>query len=443
VGAGMLKRYSIRLGDGTILKVAPDGLKTWLEDEQASVQIAGTQEWRSLRDFLAEERSAARLAEALVPPAARSASAPSPPEALSRPRFEPSLGAPPVVQALAEEPAAAPVPPWRQSPEPGGEAPILRLKPLEDDLPGPHGMLRTEEFEGVEEGDDAPRQDRLDGPLLLVLTALGTLLSRCLDPLTPLVRGWPSTSPSRPAPEGPPAPARRPPLGPPVSVSELPVLRFADADEQWEAEEVYGGEEARSLLPTLWLWTWRIVLAGALGGAVLAALRWETWFPRAAQLGQTVFTGIDRQVRSGQRAEEGEQALREATERLPHLSPKTIGLILSASPDGVLAPPEVFQVAREAADRGRPTLTRPEAAELAALERELLAHLRPPERARLAEYDRARSGRAVFPFENPYALELVARGARDMPAPSRERLRTLLGQAVAGGLHGGTGATLP
>jgi hypothetical protein len=417
----MLKRYTIRLGDGTLVKVAPDGLSAWLEDAQASVQIAGTQEWRLVREFLEEERSAARLAQALVPPEARRV---------------------PGVQALAEEPAA-PAPPWRQSPGPPVEGPVLRLKPVEDEAPAARGMQRDVEPEdGDEVEEDGSRQDRLEGPLLLVLAALGTLLSRCLAPLAPLVRGWPSTSSGRPAPKRPPAPAPRPPLAAPVFVAERPVLRFADTDEDGGAEEVYGGgERARGLLPALWRWTTRAVLAGALAGAALAALRWESWFPRAAELGQTVFAGIDRQVRSGERAEEGERALREAAERLPHLSPKTVGLILSASTDGVLAPPEVFEVAREAADRGRHTLTGPEAAELAALERELLDHLRPPERARLAEYDRARSRRAVFSFENPYALDLVARGARDMPARSRERLRTLLGKAVAEGLRDGTGAT--
>jgi hypothetical protein len=52
----------------------------------------------------------------------------------------------------------------------------------------------------------------------------------------------------------------------------------------------------------------------------------------------------------------------------------------------------------------------------------------------VAEYDRARSQRVVFPFENPHALELVARGARAMPSASRERLQALLGKAVAAGL---------
>ena len=199
---------------------------------------------------------------------------------------------------------------------------------------------------------------------------------------------------------------------------------------------MYEGEEGPGLLPALWLWTWRVVLAGALvGGGVLAALEWRAWFPRAAELGQTVFTGIDQQVRSGERAQERQEALREAAERLPYLAPETIGLVLSARAESVLAPPEVFLVAREAAERGLHALTPAEAAELTALQKELLDHLRPPERARLAEYDRARARRVVFPFENPHALELVARGARDMPAPSRERLQTLLGKAVAAGLH--------
>lgn len=441
----MLQRYTVRLGDGTILKVDPDGLNAWLEDGRASVQIAGTQEWRPLQDFLAEQRSAARLAQALVPPAPRPAPAPSPPETPPRPPVERSIGAPPSVQALAEEPTAL-VPPWRQSPEPDEEVPI-RLKPLENEALAPRVAPRAAEYDDGEDlEEDAPRPDRLEGPLLQMISAFGTLLSRCLDPLTPLVKGSPPASadgrrleplvpPKQAAPKGPQAPAPRPPLAAPVPISELPALRFADTHEPREAEEVYGGEEGHRLLPAVWLWTRRVLLAGALlAGGVLAALRWETWFPRAAELGQTVFTGIDQQVRSGQRAEEQQEALRAATERLPHLTPETIGLVLARA-SGALAPPEVFQVAREAADRGVHALTPADAAELEALQRELLDHLRPPERARLAEYDRARSSRVVFPFENPHALDLVARGARSMPAPSRERLRTLLGQAVAAGLR--------
>jgi hypothetical protein len=537
----MLQRYKLRLGDGTVLTVDLDGLRTWLTDGRATVQVSGTQEWRPLREFLADEESAARLARALVPPEPRRAPAPPPPEVPPpSPPIELSIGEPPMVQALAEEPVASgtPAPPWRDPLETADEAPVIRLKPLDDEPPAPYAVPRARMYEDDgEEEDQDERHDRLDGPLLQVISTFGTLLSRCLDPLTPLVRSLPSTSvdepapgraanvspsaprkplpavaappqvrvlaedpggpntgprsgvdelpaiplkplddegrleatkrrgfsdrvfgwvagltgwggrlvgrsrpeplvpPNEPTPKKPQAPAPREPLAAPVPIGELPVLRFADAHEPRETEDLYEGEEAESPFPALWLWTKRIVLVGGLvTGGVLAALYWETWFPRAAELGQTVFTEIDRQARSRQRAEEQQRALSEATERLPHLAPGTIRLVLSTSDGGVLDPPEVFQLASEAADRGLHALKPAEAAELRALQRELLDNLRPPERARVAEYDRARSRRVVFPFENPHVLELVARGARAMPSQSRERLQTLLGRAVAAGL---------
>jgi len=476
----MLQRYKLRLGDGTVLKVDQDGLHVWKADAKAAVQVAGTQEWRPLREFLAEQESAARLARALVPPEPRRAPAPSPPEVPPpSPPVELSIGAPPMVQALAEEPASSgtPAPPWRDPRPVADETPIIRLKPLDGEPPAPYAAPRARTYDDEEEEDQGRRYDRLDGPLLQVISTFGTLLSRCLDPLTPLVRGWPSTSadapaprraaavderaprgwvagltgwvgrlagrgrpeafvpPNEPAPKSPQAAAPLAPLAAPVPTSDLPVLRFADAHEPPEAEDIYEGERGEGPLTTLWLWTKRIVLMGVLvTGGALVALNWERWFPRAAELGQTVFTEIDRQARSSQRAEEQQQALREATERLPHLAPETIRLVLSAGDGGVLDPPEVFLLASEAADRGLHALPPAEAAELRALQRELLDNLRPPERARVADYDRARSRRVVFPFENHHALELVARGARAMPSRSRERLQTLLGQAVAAGL---------
>jgi hypothetical protein len=442
------------------------------------------------------------------------------------------------VQTLAEETAAAgsAVPPWRGSAEPADETPI-RLKPQDDESPRhPVPWARRDEEEEDEVEDR--RHDRLEGPLLQVLSTLGDILSRCLDPLTPLVRGWPARTTEEPAPpraarvspsaarkpapavapppqvsvlaeepdapsaasrstvdslpviplkpledaerpaetawQGlsetlaawvagltararrlvarsrpapplppreraptrPPAPAARAPLEAPAPVRELPVLRFAEPREAPDEGDVYEEEEeAWSILPVVWLWTKRLVAAGVLvGGGILIGLNWTTWFPRAAEVGETVFTEIDRQARSGERARELEQALGETTERLPHLAPETIRLVLSTSRGGVPEPPEVFQVAREAADRGRSALTGEEAMELRALERELLANLSPPQRRRLEEYERARATRGVFPFENPYALDLVARGARAMPEASRQRLQALLGKAVAAGL---------
>jgi hypothetical protein len=607
----MPQRYRLRLGDGTILQVDKDGLQAWVEDDRrAMVQIAGTQQWRPLREFLAEEESAARLRRALIPPEPRRVT-PPPPEAEpqpappppppepepSLPAFEPVIGAPPV-QALAEEPSA-PTPPWQVPPEAphAAEAPAIRFKPLEDEprapaaeaevvveeTPDPYAVPAPRAYEAARLGEheEVGPHDRLEGPVLQVVTAFGTLLSRLLDPLTPLVRDWPSTSrverapgaaarkaprparaappasapatvpaarpaepfaafeppaaapppppvsvlaeepdraaafsaggdaipivPLKPLPEDErpaasvwaglseklagsaarvsagfadvsawvaglparlrtlregnrwrepvvppvepvrpraaspaPAPVPRPPapLQPPTPIAKLPSIGLAEGYEVPEEGDVYEGEEEGwSVLSVVWVWTKRLALLGGLAATgVLVALNWDTWFPRAAKLGQAVFTEIDRQAHSAQRARERDQAFANAVERCPHLAPETIRLVLSTSSDGVLEPPEVFQVATEAADRGISSLPPGEGAELRGLQRELASRLRPPQRARLAEYDRARATRVVFPFENPAALDLVARGARAMTPAHRARLQHLLGKAVAAGL---------
>ena len=174
---------------------------------------------------------------------------------------------------------------------------------------------------------------------------------------------------------------------------------------------------------------------GALVAAlVYAVLERDVWFPRTAELGQTVFTQIDRQVLSRERGEEQRQALADAAARLPELAPETIQLVFSRSPTGVVDAGEVFQIAREAADRGMGALTPAEAEELRALERELLATLSRTEAERVREYDRTRSRRVIFPFENPHVMELVARGARALPPERLERLQALSHKAVAAGL---------
>jgi hypothetical protein len=199
--------------------------------------------------------------------------------------------------------------------------------------------------------------------------------------------------------------------------------------------DLYEGEEPSAFLAPVWLWTKRVLVLGGLAAAgVYAFLERDTWLPRAAGLGQTVITEIDRQVVARERAELQRRALAAAAERLPTLAPETIQLIYSRSPAGVAEPPEVFQLAREAADRGQASLTPAEAEELRALERELLDGLRPTERERVREYDRTRARRVVFPFENPHPMELVARGARALPSERLERLRTLSHKAVAAGL---------
>jgi hypothetical protein len=147
-----------------------------------------------------------------------------------------------------------------------------------------------------------------------------------------------------------------------------------------------------------------------------------------------MFTQIDRQVLSRERAEQQRRALADAFLRLPELAPETIELIFSRSPTGVADAGDVFQIAREAADRGLAALTPVEAEELRELARELLAALSRTEAERVREYDRTRARRVIFPFENPHVMELVARGARALPVERRERLQALTYKAVAAGI---------
>jgi hypothetical protein len=235
-----------------------------------------------------------------------------------------------------------------------------------------------------------------------------------------------------------------PSLEAPPRLEELPVLRFAETHEPEEAEDVYDGDDGHSgvrLFQTAWLWTKGLVLIGALaGGAILAALTWRTWFPRAAQLGQTTFTEIDRHARSREVAREQQRAVEEASGELPLLAPETIRLVMAGSPTGVLEVPDVFHVASDAADRGLSALAPGEAEDLKTLRRRVLDALSPEERESVLSYEHARASRAVFPFEDREVVPLVARGVRALPVESQERLRELLGKAIAAGLDAGTDA---
>lgn len=521
----MLQRFKLRLGDGSVLTVDEDALRAWANDGSATVHVAGTQEWRPLRQFLAEAESAARLALALVPPQPLVPTqprdeAPAIPEELPASPAAPVKGVErPIVQALAEEPApVAPALPWNAPEAVGVDAPAIRLKPLDDRPPA-----RTQWWPDVPEARayQEDRHDRLEGPVLDALVAFGTLLGRCVAPLEPLVRRWPSMlrRASRPRASAPPAPAedtalagdntataaipprsedrrpwrvrffawlrrdhaergsardgmtedvaaadglhvpippkkpathraaaverpaasvpRKPTVAPPP-VSELPVLRFAEVREASEVEDVYDGPDIDggfAGFAPVWRWTKRIVVLAALAAVgTLAAVHWRAWFPRAGEIGRTMFAEIDRQARAGQYAREQEAALADDAGRLPQLAPSTIRRVLSTRKDGVLEPSEVFQLAADAADRGRTALTAAETEELRALQNELRDGLPRGERALVDDYDRARAEGLAFSSDSSRTLELVARGARAMPAERRERLQQLLGKAVTAGL---------
>ena len=79
-------------------------------------------------------------------------------------------------------------------------------------------------------------------------------------------------------------------------------------------------------------------------------------------------------------------------------------------------------------------LTPEEAQEMKALRRDVLAALRPGERELVQEYDLVRVHRVTLPFEDREVLGLLARGARALPFPARERLQALSGKAIAAGL---------
>jgi hypothetical protein len=220
------------------------------------------------------------------------------------------------------------------------------------------------------------------------------------------------------------------------------VLRFATANEPAVVEHVYGGDETESLAPVAWLWTKRLALAAALlAGATLAALTFEAWSPRAAKIGEATLSEIDGRVRSHHLAGQRKEAVAEVADELPQLDPDTIGALMAASPTGLLDAAGVFEMARDATDRGAVALSADDARELEAVQRELFDGLLPAERERLQEFDLARARGAVFPLDGEQALLVYARGARQLPPVSQERLRLLLGRAIAAALAPPTQAT--
>jgi hypothetical protein len=365
------------------------------------------------------------------------------------------------VQALADEPvlpdarsvssqppAGGEILPIELAPQHYDEMPIIPLKPLRDETPAGLGVY--EEPGGPIFDETRPRSE-LEEKLMGLASAYDALLTRWIERLR---RRLSSTSPG-PSAEPPnfsrkastrlddhtvlsnlpPASkpvdrASPPPEGPPLPVSQLPVLRFADISEEKEEGDVYeGGSESGP--HTVWRWTKRIAVTSVLlAGGLFAALTWETWVPKAELLARAAFTEVD----GLNRAERQRQALREATEQLPHLAGKTIQQILATSPTGVFDPPEVFRLASDAEDRGLSALTAGEAQELKELRGELLSSLLPSERERVREYDEARARRVVFPIEDRDIAGLFARGGYGLPSESRERLQELLGKAIAAGL---------
>jgi len=344
----MAREYKLRLGDGTVVAVDEQGLRTWAVDGQAMAQAAGSQHWRPLKEVLAEV-------------------------AASSPRKGPRLD---------------------------DGIPVIRLKPL----------------------DDAPSARAAAGPRTGASGLAGA------------ASGWLARLSGRGSGAAAPAPGG----------GDAAALRLAPDDDEPEDEELY---DEPGVLSVAWLWLRRLVLVGALVvGGVVAANTWQTWLPVVTQVGLVIFTKVDEYVHpehartpgGGSESDRQSQvALHEAAVRLPHLSPDTIQLVMSSNAWMVPNPPEVFSRAYAAAKRGAPALAPGEAQELKTLEAAMLSGLRPAERQRVREYERARLQRATMPSEDSDMAGLFARGATALPAASRARLQALFGKAIAAGLSGG------
>jgi hypothetical protein len=143
------QQYRLRLGEGTLLLVDRDALNAWLMDERAMVQPVGTKRWRTLKQFLADEREAAFYSSPA--PAAPSrpptpgplplvyppnmiprGAAPAPPPAVEEPKIAepavvpPALGADPLAAAVAGD-APAFVPEEMETFDPTREPPPLNV----------------------------------------------------------------------------------------------------------------------------------------------------------------------------------------------------------------------------------------------------------------------------------------------------------------------------
>jgi hypothetical protein len=313
----------------------------------------------------------------------------SPDEPARRPALVPERSAPPEPRPSVEPPLRAPVQAAKGGEQPGVYSPrtstddglpVLHLEPLDDEK-GPTDDVLEIDLEPLD--DDVPTS-RASKPATAAAQASA-----------PLVR-------ERPAP--------RPlvlPLPQPVN----------DAHE--------GVVLRQSASP----WTKRLALMGGLVAVGLfAAISSETWVPKAVPSVRIVVSQAD--------------VIKQSRERLPHLAPETIRLVLNTSETGVLDAPTVFRVTSDAVDRGSWALSPAEVLELHALRRELLAALQPSEAERVLDYDGTRARRATLPFENRAALDLFARGVRALPSRSRARLQLLLGKAVAAQLRA-EGASRP
>ena len=220
----MAADYKLRLGDGTILAVDAAGLRTWLIDDRAQVQPAGSRRWRPLREVVAQVQAdadaEARRAAAARPPAPP----PTPPPPAPPPPAAPAV-APPVVPTppAPTPPAARPASPppaaatdalvLEETPfymAPPAEAPVaappLVMPP--PDAPPPPAAARAVAPPVVTPPAPKPRKK---APRATAVTS----------PAVPPSAPTPAPAPLRAAPVAAPEAAARVPAGPPLDLAEV------------------------------------------------------------------------------------------------------------------------------------------------------------------------------------------------------------------------------
>jgi hypothetical protein len=454
----MLDQYRLRLKDGTILAVDFDGLRSWLLDEKVMVQPPGSRQWRPLKQVLAQGRPAALIPRpapvpvsvpAAGPPPMRAAETPIPvvpATALSVPVMPPEEYAEPAIPLTAEQtaPLAEPVAPKRSKVDDG--IAIIPLKPLDDDEPPIHSTATPA-------AQPPRRSDRVPEPVNLLDVAAAEV-----ERHSPVERPWQWTPDPRAA-SGPP-PIRLAPLDPePQRVHDDEVLpelqmvedRAAIAEERVAAVVRNVSQQADRLLHDI---AHSPITTSAQAKIAGVARRWAKWNLPAAVIVVVVLGALATRStwmpllsglsRSADRVAAPPPALpavpdvpppppevQAAIDRLPHLTPDTVQLVMSTSRFGTPNPPEVFRLATVAADRGMSALTEEESVELRNLRALALGALRSVDRRRVQAYGRMTAGRDLLVAEDERVLALFARGVRTLPEPRRERLQVLLGKAIA------------
>ncbi|HYU43275.1 MAG TPA: hypothetical protein VEQ84_14095 [Vicinamibacteria bacterium] len=220
--------YKLRLGDGTILGVDEAGLRTWLLDDQAMVQPAGSRRWRPLREVLAQvqadaaaeaRRAAAARPPAPTPPAPPPAPPPLTPPPAAAPVAAPVAAAPPAVPTLPAPtpPAATPVA-TRASPPPAAATDALVLEEAAFNMapPAEAPVVASPVVRPPAEAPVAPPAPPAPKPREKAPRATAVT-----PPARPPSAPAPAPAPLRAAPLAAPKPAASVPAGPPLDLAEV------------------------------------------------------------------------------------------------------------------------------------------------------------------------------------------------------------------------------